>query len=129
MRRVKPRRGHGWWPYLTPIFSFLLLGELAGRLGEESGAWLLPLRVAVPAGLLATFYARGAYPELRTPPPGGVLGLALDTLVGVAGAGLWMAPYLWLDHETFPAFLRPDRDGGFDPELFGMGLAPLALSL
>src|SRR5262245_25687279 len=74
MRAVKPRRGHGWWPYLTPIFSFLLLGEFGGRLGEAAGAWLLPLRVAVPAALLATFYARGAYPELRTAPPGGALG-------------------------------------------------------
>jgi hypothetical protein len=25
------REGHGWWPYLLPIFLFLALGEIAGR--------------------------------------------------------------------------------------------------
>lgn len=123
------RRGHGWWPYLAPLFAFLLLGEVAGRLPEAISPWLMPVRVAVPAALLAAFLARGEYPELRAPIPGGALGLAQDALVGVAGAGLWMAPYVWLDHGALPPFLRPDPEAGFDPAMLGAGLAPLALSL
>jgi CAAX prenyl protease-like protein len=126
---VTRRRGHGWWPYLAPLFAFLLLGELAGRLPEAASAWLLPLRVGVPAALLVIFFRRGAYPELRAPLPGGVRGLGLDALVGGAGAALWMAPYLCLDHAALPTFLRPDPEAGFDPEMLGAGLAPLALGL
>jgi len=125
---VTPRPGHGWWPYLVPLFTFLFLGEISGRVPEPFGAWLLPARVVVPAALLAYFFSRGAYPELRTPPPGGAAGLTLDELVGIVGAAVWMAPYLWLDHAALPGFLRPKPDG-FDPELLGVGWAPLALSL
>jgi len=125
---VTPRRGHGWWPYLVPLFAFLLLGEISGRVPEAFGAWFLPARVLVPAALLAHYFSRGCYPELRTRPPGGAAGLALDVLVGLAGAAVWMAPYVWVDHGALPAFMRPDPDG-FDPQMLGHGLAPLALSL
>jgi CAAX prenyl protease-like protein len=125
---VTQRSGHGWWPYLGPLFAFLLLGEISARLPGPFGAWLLPARVAVPAVLLAYFFSRGAYPELRTPLPGGAPGLGLDALVGLAGAAVWMAPYLWFDHMALPPFMRPDPDG-FDPELLGAGFVPLALSL
>ena len=60
------RDGHGWWPYLVPLFAFLVLGELAGRLPAAVAAWIFPLRVLVPAALLAHFFRQGAYPELRT---------------------------------------------------------------
>jgi CAAX prenyl protease-like protein len=126
---VTPRPDHGWWPYLAPLFAFLLLGEVAGRLPEGIAAWFLPLRVALPAALLAYFFSRGAYPELRLPPPGGALGLGLDALVGVAGGALWMAPYVALDHAALPAFMRPDLEARFDPQRLGAGLVPLALSL
>jgi CAAX prenyl protease-like protein len=126
---VAPRDGHGWWPYLVPLFAFLFLGEIRARLPEPIGAWFLPLRLAVTGGLLLHFFARGAYPELRTPPPGGPAGLALDVLVGVLGAAVWMAPYVCFDHAALPAFLRPGPDDAFDPRVLGERLAALALSL
>ena len=122
------RRGHGWWPYLLPMFSFLLLGEISGRLPEAIAAWFLPLRVLVPAALLVTFFRQGEYPELRTPPPGGGAGLAQDILVGLVGAALWMAPTVCLGRDSFPAFLQPAAGGGFDPTLLGEGAVELALA-
>ncbi len=125
---MTPRGGHGWWPYLVPLFTFLILGEISGRVPEAFQAWFLPARVLVPAALLAHYFSRGCYPELRTRPPGGAVGLGLDALVGIAGAAVWMVPYAWADHAALPAFMRPDPDG-FDPQMLGAGLAPLALSL
>jgi CAAX prenyl protease-like protein len=126
---VPVRRGHGWWPYLLPMFSFLLLGEISGRLPEAIAAWFLAPRVLVPAALLVHFFRQGEYPELRTPPPGGAVGLAQDALVGLVGAAIWMAPMVWLGRDAFPEFLRPAPDAGFDPTLLGEGFVGLALAL
>jgi hypothetical protein len=126
---VTARRGHGWWPYLTPIFSFLLLGALLSRLPEAAAARGFPALVLVPAALLAFFFARGEYPELRSAPPGGLAGLALDFLVGVAGAGLWMAPYVVLGLDALPGWMRPGPTDAFDPGLLGPANVALALGL
>lgn len=123
------RRGHGWWPYLLPMFSFLVLGEISGRLPEATSGAFLAIRVLVPAALLVHFFRQGEYPELRTPPPGGGAGLAQDVLVGLLGAAVWMAPMVWLGRDAFPKFLRPAPDAGFDPTLLGEGFVGLALAL
>jgi CAAX prenyl protease-like protein len=129
MGAVARRDGHGWWPYLVPIFAFLLLGEISARLPEPIAGWFLPLRVAIPGALLLRYFAAGHYPELRTPPPGGAAGIALDALVGILGAAVWMAPYVFLDHAALPGFMRPGPDAGFDPQILGEGRAGLALGL
>lgn len=132
---MAPTRGHGWWPYLLPLFSFLLLGELAGRMPEAWRPGFLPLRVLVPAILFLKYWREGYYPELRTGylrRPGPVL---VDFVVGLVGAVLWMAPFLlalrfdpplW---QALPELLQPDPSEGFDPELLGPGLVALTLSL
>jgi len=97
----------------------MLVVSLRGELPEAAGAYLLPLQVAAPLGFLLYYYRRGHYPELRTY-PFGVAGIALDFAVGVAGAALWMAPYLCFES------MRPD-EAGFDPTLWGAALVPLAL--
>jgi CAAX prenyl protease-like protein len=115
------RRGHGWWPYWLPFFGFLLLVSFGGGLPEAAQpAWLV-LKVAVPGAVFLAFALRGAYPELRgfRATPGGV---ALDVGVGLAGAVLWVAPYLIFDS------LRPGAEG-FDPGLFGSGREALALGV
>ena len=128
------REGHGWWPYLLPLFLFLALGEAAGRFPE---AWLpafLPLKVLLPGGLFLYFLRRGEYAELRGYPDS--LGAAaLDFAVGLAGAALWMAPFilmLRLEPEywnALPDAFRPSVEDGFDAGLFGANLAWLALGL
>ena len=113
--------GHGWWPYLLPYVGFLLAVEVARRLPEAAAPAMLFVKPAVPLALLALFYARGAYPELRASRlhP---LRTPLDVLFGLALALLWMAPYvLW------PA-LRPESPEPFDPELLGAGREGLALA-
>ena len=122
-------RGHGWWPYLSPIFSFLLLGSLLDRLPPAAAAWGFPLRVVVPATLLVAFFARGEYPELRSRPPGGLAGLGLDFLAGVAGGALWMAPYVLLGLDALPGWMRPAPGHAFDPQLLGPDRVGLALGL
>jgi len=126
---VNARSGHGWWPYLTPIFSFLMLRSLVGYLPTAAAARCLPFVVAVPAAALAYFFARGEYPELRSRPPGGPAGLCLDFLVGVAGGALWMAPYVVLGLDALPGWMRPPSDHRFDPGLLGPGREALALSI
>jgi len=111
------------------MVSFLLLGELSGRLPDAASAWMFPLRVMVPALLLVHFFRRGEYPELRTPPPGGAAGIAQDVAVGLVGAAVWMAPTVWFGREAFPGFLQPAADAGFDRTLFGEGAVGLALAL
>jgi CAAX prenyl protease-like protein len=99
-------------PYAGPYAVFLALVELGRWLPEAQARWMLPAKVALPALLLAGFAARGAYPELRgfRPRPA----WALDVLVGLALAVLWVAPYL-----AFPALPRDDEP--FDPDVFGRG--------
>jgi CAAX prenyl protease-like protein len=119
---VPQRSGHGWWPYLTPLFSFLALLELGRRVGPALAPAFSVASVLVPFALLVYFAARTGYPELRRLPRG-PLGLAGDVGVGLLGAALWVAPYLW-----FPA-LRPEPGGGFDPAKFGAQHVWFALSL
>ena len=104
--------------YLAPMLAFLALVEIGRHLPPEQ-AWLaLPLKVAVPLALFAVFAARRSYPELGGYPHG-ALGLALDVLVGLAGAALWVGPYL-----LWPG-LRPEG-GGFDPAQLGASMVALA---
>ncbi len=97
----------------------MLAVSIGGELPDAASAYLLPIQVAAPLGFLLFYYRRGHYPELRAY-PFGLSGLALDFAIGVAGAALWMAPYLWIDS------LRPD-EAGFDPGVWGASLVPLAL--
>lgn len=116
------RQDHGWWPYVLPYVGFLLGIELLNRVLPEDSAGLgLFLKPAVPVVLLLVFAWRGAYPELRRPrlDPGG---RALDVLVGLALAALWMAPFVWVDA------LRPDGPS-FDPDQLGEARRDLALVL
>jgi CAAX prenyl protease-like protein len=132
-RAPRRRGGHGFWPYWAPYFSFLLIVSLGSR-GEGASALGLSLQVGVPAALLLHFARRGAYPELRGL-PGGARGIALDVLVGLAGAALWMAPYVFLP--SFQAlraleipFLQAASEQGLDPARLGEGaLASAALAL
>ena len=97
----------------------MLVVEIGRRLPEGFESYLLPLQVAAPLGFVLFYYSRGHYPELRRY-PFGAAGVALDFGVGIAGAALWMAPYLCF------ARLRPD-DPGFDPNQWGASFASLAL--
>ncbi|HEY8154148.1 MAG TPA: CPBP family glutamic-type intramembrane protease [Myxococcota bacterium] len=118
-----PRQpGHGWWPYLTPIFSFLALVEIAGRFSTAWTPFFAAAKVLVPLALLLYFARGGAYPELRGR-QGSATDYALDVLVGVLGAALWVAPYLWI------AAARPGPDVAFDPQQLGASREWLALSL
>ena len=104
------------------MVAFLGLLELATRLPNGVQAWMLVPQVAIPGGLILYFGRQGSYPELRGY-RGGAGAFALDVLVGLAGAALWMAPYLVFDS------LRPDPADGFDPERLGAGLVWLTLTL
>ena len=120
--RVPRRPGHGWWPYLAPLFSFLALLEFGRRAGPSHEPAFALASVLVPFGVLLYHAVRSGYPELRSLPRGAG-GLAGDVAVGLVGAALWVAPYLFI-----PA-LRPEAGSAFDPEHFGASRAWLALSL
>ena len=117
--RLDRRGGHGWGAYWLPYLAFMLVISIGEKLPDGLRAYVLPLQVAAPLGFLLFYYHRGHYPELRGY-PFGLKGFAIDFGVGIAGAALWIAPYLWIDS------MRPDVPG-FDPALFGASLAPLAL--
>jgi CAAX prenyl protease-like protein len=108
----------GVGPYLGPYAAFLVLVELQ-RLYPSAAPALFVLRVAVPSVLVAAFWVRGAYPELR----GHRLGLATlgDILVGVAIAALWVGPYL-----LWPSL---ERGTPFDTALLGAERQRLTLAL
>ncbi len=108
-------------PYLAPMLAFLLVVELGNHTPPEFTLGLYLLRALVPAGLLAFFWYRGAYPELR-------LRLSsmngVDLAVGVALALLWMLPYVLIPQ------IRPAGEGiAFDPALAGDAWIPWVLSL
>jgi CAAX prenyl protease-like protein len=113
------REGHGWGAYFFPLLAFMGAIALGEKLPDGFEPFILPLQVAAPLGVLLFYYRRGHYPELRRY-PFGATGVALDFAVGLAGAALWMAPYLYV------ASMRPE-DSGFDPNQWGASLAPLAL--
>ena len=107
----------GWWPYAIPYFGFLLIVQFGGAVPH-----LLPLRVLIPLGFLIFFARRGSYAELRDfriEP----LRIALDVLVGVAGAVIWVVPFL-----VAPA-LRPGPETAFDANQLGTSLVWLTLTL
>jgi len=123
MASARPRRDHGWWPYLLPYFAFLALGEVQGRLGPDTAEWFRAFRIALTAGLVLFFVRRGAYPELRGYPHGAT-GIAADVAVGLVGLALWVLPYLLV-----PALPRPDPGSGFDPNALGESLRPLVMAV
>ncbi len=116
------RAPNGWWPYLAPMISFLLLMEISARTPPRFALPMLLMRVFVPLGLLVYFRIRGAYPELRLRPTAMSI---VDLLVGILLAVVWIGPYL-----LFPS-LRPELDGGveFDPSMAGAARVPLVLTL
>jgi hypothetical protein len=113
--------GHGWWAYLLPLMAFMAVLELGSKLPETWAPYLFPFKVAVPLCVLAYYFNRGHYPELRGY-PFGAGGVLLDFAVGLAGGFMWMAPYLWIDS------MRPD-EAGFDPRIWGASYAGFALLL
>ena len=118
-----PRRpGHGWWPYLAPIFSFLALVEVGRRASPALAPAFAVAKVLVPSALLLYYARRSGYPELRGL-RWSARDLALDVGIGALGAALWVAPYLWI------ASARPGPDTAFDPQQLGASREWLALSL
>lgn len=114
------RYGYGFWPYILPYLSFVTLAQFSDRFPESWALAILLVKPAVPAAMIAFFYSRGMYPELR-----GALkyarGFPLDVGVGLASAALWVGPYLLLPEslgDTLGSFW-PDRSEGFDPAAFG----------
>jgi CAAX protease family protein len=114
------QRPSGWAPYWAPMVSFLVIVELSGRVPVPFAPVFLVLRVAAPLGLFVFYAMRGAFPELRGA-RWGVWTLG-DIAVGLIGAALWIAPFLFSDS------LRP-RDPGFDVGQLGPSGAWLALVL
>lgn len=113
--------GHGWWPYIGPYLAFMLTGEIGLRLPAAAAPVMLFLKPSITAAFLFYFWRRGSYPELRGYRWGSSM-FGADLLVGVALAALWVGPYIAIP------WLRPENvQEGFDPELLGASLVPLAL--
>ena len=128
------REGHGWWPYLLPYVGFLLAVEVVGRIGDwevrgavpaGTGLFMLAVKPAVPLGLIAWYWRKGAYPELRGALAGlgGARGVASDVAVGLALTVLWALPYV------FVPSIRPEDTSGFDATQWGAEWAAVALGL
>jgi CAAX prenyl protease-like protein len=114
-------RGHGFWGYLAPLFTFLLIVQFKGSFPDSWAGGLLALQVMLPAALFLYFARRGDYPELRGFRVDG--NIALDVLVGLAGAAIWVAPFVWVDA------WRPEDPGAFNPQQLGPSLTWLAFTL
>ena len=87
------RTGHGWWPYVVPYLTFLLLSEVGALMPDAVDPWLLLLKPGAVLGLILWFRAQGAYPEWRG--QGGRIGLTggiQDVLVGLGLTAIWVAP-------------------------------------
>ncbi|TWU48309.1 CPBP family glutamic-type intramembrane protease [Rubripirellula reticaptiva] len=120
---AQPQRqpSESYWPYVTPIMAFLLLIEISARVGEAGAAAMLAVRVAVPLGLLIYFWRRGEYPELRFHVTAMT---AVDILLGVGLAAMWMAPFI-----LFPN-LQPEFDATeMNPLMAGASLVPLVMAI
>ena len=102
------------------MIAFLVIVELSGRVSAPFVPVFLVLRVIAPFGLLVYFLLRSEYPELSGARWGAWA--VADVAVGLAGAALWIAPFLFWDS------LRP-RDHGFDVGLLGPGGSWLAQTL
>ena len=108
------RESHGWWPYVVPYVSFLLMSEIGGRLPDALDPVVLVVQPLVTLGLVAWFWRGGAYPECRG--EGARIGLAgglQDVAVGLALTAVWVLPYVFV-----PA-IRPEPGGAFDPAMAG----------
>jgi CAAX prenyl protease-like protein len=110
----RDQEGHGWWPYVLPYVSFLLMSEVAARLPDSADPFVLFAKPAVTLGIIFWFWTRGAYPELRDSRQrvrfaGGVQ----DILVGLALTVVWVTPFI-----VFPA-MRPESGGEFNPAMAG----------
>lgn len=116
------REGHGFGGYLLPMLSFLLILEIKSRVPEGVAPYFLPLQVLIPGALFLRYALRGSFEELRgfRPRPGEI---ALDVAIGIAGAALWVAPFVLIDS------VRPADPGAFDPQQFGGSLVWLALGI
>jgi CAAX prenyl protease-like protein len=108
----KQVRSSGWAPYWMPYVAFLLLVELSGRVPEPFAPVFFALRVIAPFGLFVYFLLRGEYPELNGARWGAWAWA--DVALGLAGAALWIVPFLLFDK------LRPDSPG-FDVGQLGPG--------
>lgn len=107
-------KGHGWWPYLAPYASFLLMTEFGGRLPAGSAPFLLGIKPAIVLGMIIWFRSRGAYQEWRG--IGARIGFGgglQDIAVGLVLTAVWVAPFLLI-----PA-MRPEPGGEFDPAMAG----------
>ena len=116
------RDGHGWWPYVLPYVSFLVVVELSRRLPDVAAGPMLFLKPLVPLALVLWFWRRGDYPELAPSRPS--LGAtSMDVLVGFALCLLWMSPYVLFEG------LRPDPAEAFDPTVLGESRVAIALGV
>jgi CAAX prenyl protease-like protein len=117
------REGHGWWPYLLPLVSFLVLSAIGERVPESVAPLFAALKVGFPLVLLVWFWRQpGTYPELRGYRPGAV-GLAMDVGVGLLGAVIWMVPVVMIKG------WREAPDVAFDPAQFGTQLVWLNMTI
>ena len=118
------REGHGWWPYVVPYASFLLMTEFGGRLPEGAEPFVLAIKPAIVLGLILWFRAQGAYPEWRGEGSAvGLLGGLMDVLVGLALTVVWIVPFLLIPG------LRPEPGGEFDPAMAGEQFVALILGV
>ena len=110
----RQREGHGWWPYVVPYVSFLLMSEVGARLPDAADPIVLMAKPAITLALIGWFWTQDAYPELRGEGARiGLMGGLLDILVGLALTVVWIAPFL-----LFPS-MRPAPGGEFDPSMAG----------
>ena len=131
------RYGYGFWPYILPYTSFVLLAQFSGRFPEDWWLALLFVKPLVPLGMIAFFYSRGMYPELRGF-AAFAKGAPLDIALGVISGLLWMVPYL-VAPDGLGESLRsieiplvgipwPDTADGFDATHAGAEFAALAIA-
>jgi len=116
--------GHGWWPYLVPYASFLLMTEFGGRLPDGSAPYLLAIKPAIVLGMILWFRAQGAYPEWRG--QGARIGFGgglMDIAVGLALTVVWILPFIFIPG------MRPEPGGEFDPAMAGEAYIGLILAV
>jgi CAAX prenyl protease-like protein len=124
------RFGYGFWPYILPYMSFVTLAQFSDRFPESWALALLAIKPAIPALLIAYFYSKGMYPELRGARKY-ARGFPLDVAVGLLSALLWVSPYLLLPESLGEVLggMWPDRSEGFDPTSYGTASGDLELAI
>jgi CAAX prenyl protease-like protein len=117
-------KGHGWWPYVVPYAGFLLMSEFGARLPDSAAPFLLFLKPAIVLGVILWFRSRGAYPEWTDAGAKiGLLGGAMDVLVGLALTVVWVTPFLLIPS------MQPEPGGEFNPAMAGESFVGLILAL